>query len=231
MKWYKAAALVVGAWISACGIAAAEFTSWESSSYPFANVKSIYVAEMDTRDVALPQVKAQKVKSILDNKLQKLSLPSSLTLTSGFGMVPYLSSAAVPKASEAYADPEDTFALAQESGADVYIIPRLTHWLVDSYLIPAHVEWRTRQVKDGWRDENGNWHESYHTEEYPEYIPDRYVPYAEVTVTFDWYDRESGQLIASSEDERQRDVEDNPQGIYERIVDRFVKNLKKTVKR
>ncbi len=231
MKLYKTAALFLGILAASIGNASAEFTSWESSSYPFADVKSIYVAEMDTRDVALPPVKAQKMKAILDNKLGKLSLPKSLALTSGFGVVPRLSSSSAPKASEDYAPSEDYFAAAQESGADVYIIPRLTHWLVDSYLIPAHVEWRTRQVKDGWRDENGNWHESYHTEEYPEYIPDKYVPYAEVTVTFDWYDRESGQLIASSEDERQRDVEDNPQGIYERIVDRFVKNLKKTVKR
>ncbi len=233
MKWYSVAALVTGAWISACTMAAAEFTSWESSAYPFAKVKTIYVGEMDTRDVSLPMVKEQKVKAILDNKVSKLSLPQTLSLTSGFGAPAKLYSPKAPKASEedyrAYEDPLVSAAL--DSGAEVYILPRLTRWNVDSYLIPGHTEWRSRQVKDSWRDRDGVWHDSYHTETYPEYIPDQWIPYCEVTVTFEWYDRDSGQLIASSEDARERGSEDNPQGVYERIVERFVKNLKKTVKR
>ena len=50
-----------------------------------------------------------------------------------------------------------------------------------------------------------------------------------VTMTFEWYDVESGELIASSEDDRTRDAENDPKGMYQRIVDRFAKDLKEKV--
>ncbi len=233
MKRFVAAAFLMTALISSAVSVRADFTSWENSSYPFAQVKSVYVAEMDTSEVSLNQVKAQKAKAFLDNKLMKLSLPSSFKLTSEFSNQVYLPASKVQKASEengeSNADP--LLEAVEASGADVYIIPRLTHWHVDSYIIPAHTEWRSRKVKDAWKDKDGNWHEYYRTETYPEFIPDQAVPYSEVTVSFEWYDRASGKLIASSEDARVRDMENNPQGIYERIIERFVKNLKKTLKK
>ena len=233
MRQYIAAVFLAGATLFSFGSVQAEFTSWESSSYDFSKVNSIYVAEMDTSEVSLSQVKEQKVKAILDNKLAKLSLPKSLALYSGFGLDSEISSPRVEKASVENRENSEDFISeeAEDFGADVYIIPRLTRWNVDSYVIPAHTEWRSRQVKDAWKDKDGNWHESYHTERYPEFVPAQTVPYSEVTVSFEWYDGRTEELIASSEDARERNMEDNPQGIYERIVERFTKNLKKTVKR
>lgn len=60
-------------------------------------------------------------------------------------------------------------------------------------------------------------------------MPNHWVPYAEVTVTFEWYDTKTGNLIASSEDSRTRGAESNPENLYGRIVDRFIKNMKKTL--
>ena len=53
--------------------------------------------------------------------------------------------------------------------------------------------------------------------------------HAVVTMTFEWYDVESGALIASSEDDRTRNAENDPKGMYQRIVDRFAKDLKEKV--
>ena len=60
-------------------------------------------------------------------------------------------------------------------------------------------------------------------------MPAREVPYAVVTMTFEWYDVQSGALIASSEDDRTRNAENDPKGMYQRIVDRFAKDLKEKV--
>ena len=109
------------------------------------------------------------------------------------------------------------------------ILPLITTWQTDSYLVPAHTEWRNREIRDAWRDKDGRWHEYYRTITYPEYVPDYWVPYAEVTVTFEWYDTKTGSLIASSEDKRLRASETHPEDLYERIVDRFIKNMKKTL--
>ncbi len=55
-------------------------------------------------------------------------------------------------------------------------------------------------MRDSYQDKDGNWHDFYRTETYPDYVPAREIPYAVVTMTFEWYDVESGELIASSED-------------------------------
>lgn len=116
----------------------------------------------------------------------------------------------------------------EAEGADIYIYPKLTLWQVDSYLVPAHTEWRDVEVRDAWRDRDGHWHEFYRTETFPEYVPSYYVPCASVAVTFEWYDVKTGKLVATSEDSRVRGSESNPTAVYDRIVDRFCKNAKKT---
>ena len=41
----------------------------------------------------------------------------------------------------------------------------------------------------------------------------------------------TGALIASSEDDRTRNAENDPKGMYQRIVDRFAKDLKEKVEK
>lgn len=116
--------------------------------------------------------------------------------------------------------------VVMEPAAQLYILALLDKCQVDSYLVPAHTEWKTREIDDSYRDDKGNWHTFYRTITYPEYIPDYYVPYASVTVRFLWFDTKTGKLVASSEDARVRNSENDPLGVYNRIIDRFFKNLK-----
>lgn len=61
-------------------------------------------------------------------------------------------------------------------GPSWYILATLDNCQVDSYLVPAHTEWRTKEIDDSYRDDQGNWHTYYRTVTYPDYIPDYYVP-------------------------------------------------------
>jgi hypothetical protein len=118
---------------------------------------------------------------------------------------------------------------ALDAKADVYILPRMDSCAVSSYLVPAHTEWRTDEIPESWRDDHGHWHTFYRTVTYPEYYPDSYVPYTAVSVQFQWFDTKTGKLVASSQDARARGSENNPMDIYDRILDRFFKNMKTTL--
>ena len=211
------------------GVAAwADYTEWKDSSYPFSAAKTIYLDQVDTAQVEnLSPVEEWKLKDTFYRKISKIKDITILIkepkpeghLASDIGTEDALiggSDTAIPQE-------------AIEKGADIYILPRITVWQTDSYLVPAHTEWRNREIRDAWRDKDGRWHEYYRTITYPEYVPDYWVPYAEVTVTFEWYDTKTGSLIASSEDKRLRASETHPEDLYGRIVDRFIKNMKKTL--
>ena len=62
---------------------------------------------------------------------------------------------------------DDLFEAAKSANAQVYILPRLTRWQVKSYIEPAHVEWKSVQVRDSYQDKDGNWHDFYRTETTP----------------------------------------------------------------
>ena len=117
------------------------------------------------------------------------------------------------------------------SGAEIFIQPFLHTYSVATELIPAHTEWRTRRIDRSWVDHKGKVHRDYYTETFPYYVPDTYVSHALVSCSFEWYDVKTGNLIASSEDSRDKRYSDDPIDVYQRIIDRFVKNLKKTFKK
>ena len=204
--------------------ARAEYTEWKDSTYPFQSVKTIYVDEIDTEALeGLSPAEEWKLKDTFYKKISKIKDVSILTKEPRPDGDLNTKDAVIGGKDTAI--PEE----AVEKGADIYIQPRITTWQVDSYLVPAHTEWRNTEVRDAWRDKDGRWHEYYRTVTYPEFVPDYWVPYAQVTVTFEWYDTKSGNLIASSEDSRTRGAESNPENLYGRIVDRFIKNMKKTL--
>lgn len=210
----------------------ADYTNWQDPNYDFQIVKNIYIARVDTSDISsMSSAKAKSLESSFQSRMNKAKFPKDLRLTlEAPTATKTLPASRVPKASVESGTEEDDFLVeARAANAQVYILPRLTRWQVESYIEPAHVEWKSVQVRDSYKDKDGNWHDFYRTETYPDYIPDREIPYATVTMTFEWYDAQSGNLIASSEDDRTRNAEDNPKGMYERIVDRFAKDLKKKV--
>ena len=214
-------------------VAHAEYTTWEDSSYPFKQVRTVYLAELDTSDVSIES--AAKERTLKEELVKRANAVKNLNVVVE---TPKTSRAILPgqveKASEEEASDTHGVAIPQaaiDAGASIYILPRLTTYVIDSYLEPAHMEWKTREIKESWKDKDGKWHDSYRTENYPVFIPDQYIPYCDVTVTFEWYDTKTGNLIASSEDARTNVSGSNPQGAYQRIVDRFLKNLKKTMGR
>ena len=212
----------------------ASYTSWEDESYPFSDAKVIYIDELDTSEASMvsPSMerklkgdfyrRALKVKNVEVKAAKPEPLKAALP-SKGEGN----SAEVIGKEAEHTIVPEE----AVSEKADIYILSRLRTWNVDSYLVPGHTEWRDTEVRDAWRDKDGNWHTYYRTVTYPEWIPPHYIPYAEVAVTFEWYDVKTGDLIASSEDERLRSGEDNPMGVYQRIMDRFFKNMKNRMER
>lgn len=230
----------------------AEYTSWQDTDYDFSQVKTVYLSEMDLTGYGLESgTKAQKMLQEYRKKAGKVKSPKVVmapaiqvrALLPG-EEVKIDSRPATDKRGEAGDQKENTQLAvreerkavtipqeALEAGAQLYILATLDNCQVDSYLVPAHTEWKTREIDDSYRDDQGNWHTFYRTITYPEYIPDYYVPYASVTVRFLWFDTKTGKLVASSEDARVRNSESDPLGVYNRIIDRFFKNLKETVKK
>lgn len=208
--------------------ARADYTEWKDSAYPFRSVKTIYIDEMDTE--GLEGLSISEEWKLKDTFYKKISKINDLTILAEEPK-PEGNLISRDKTEDVVIGGKDT-AIPQEAvakGADIYIQPRITTWQVDSYLVPGHTEWRNTEVRDAWRDKDGRWHEYYRTVTYPEFVPDYWVPYAQVTVTFEWYDIKTGNLIATSEDKRVRNAENHPEDLYGRIVDRFVKNVKKAV--
>lgn len=208
--------------------ARADYTEWKDSAYPFRSVKTIYIDEMDTE--GLEGLSISEEWELKDTFYKKISKIKDVTILAEEPR-PEGNLISKDKTADAVIGGKDT-AIPKEAvakGADIYIQPRITTWQVDSYLVPAHTEWRNIEVRDAWRDKDGRWHEYYRTVTYPEFVPDYWVPYAQVTVTFEWYDIKTGNLIATSEDKRVRNAENHPEDLYGRIVDRFVKNVKKAV--
>jgi hypothetical protein len=228
----------------------AEYTAWQDTDYDFSQVKTVYLSDMDMSGYRLTSgTKAQKmlqdyrkkagkvkgVKVLLAPAVQvrallpgeeKKQAPEGAGIGAGPEKNGEIQSAAKGERKAAVIPQE-----ALDAGAQLYILATLDNCQVDSYLVPAHTEWRTKEIDDSYRNDQGNWHTYYRTVTYPDYIPDYYVPYASVTVRFLWFDTKTGKLVASSEDARVRDSENDPLGVYNRIIDRFFKNLKETVKK
>ena len=231
-KWIAAAALSAAALTAmpAC----ADYTSWQDPGYDFSKISRIYVGRVDMSDVTLSSAREKSLETTFASLMNKAKIPKDvmLTIEAPTASKP-LSAPRVQKASvESGAEEvDDLFEAAKAANAQVYILPRLTRWQVKSYIEPAHMEWKSVQVRDSYQDKDGNWHDFYRTETYPDYVPAQEIPYAVVTMTFEWYDVQSGELIASSEDDRTRNAENDPKGMYQRIVERFAKDLNKKVEK
>lgn len=210
----------------------ADYTSWQDPSYDFSKISRIYVGRVDMSDVALSSARQKSLEMTFASRMNKAKISKDVMLTieaptaSTSRSVSRVQKTSAESGTE---EADDLFEAAKAANAQVYILPRLTRWQVKSYIEPAHVEWKSVQVRDSYQDKDGNWHDFYRTETYPDYVPAQEIPYAVVTMTFEWYDALSGELIASSEDDRTRNAENDPKGMYQRIVDRFAKDLKEKV--
>lgn len=135
------------------------------------------------------------------------------------------------KAAASVAEQEATVTIppaAFDAKANLYITSQILQYRVTSQFVPAHTDWVSRDVTDYYYDKNGHPHSFTRTIDYPEYVPDTYVPHATVHVRFNIYDTKTGNLVFSSEDNRTRTGSSGDLvSIYKRIVDRFFKNLSK----
>lgn len=120
---------------------------------------------------------------------------------------------------------------ARENKANLYVTAQVTAYHVGSGLIPAHTEWNYYTVQDVFYDRNGDPHWFSRRVGYPVYVPDTYVPMATVCVQFRVYDTETGKIVSVSEDRRTRGSSDDLRSVYNRIIDRFFKNLKKEIQK
>ncbi len=248
-----AAALLVG--FSFGQPVGAEFVSWQDKNYDFSRVKTVYVAATDARPAEIYDPLKEKILGEeLNNKLASVKslsfifeeipiedeepdfepgLPTApkeeaspvrdADVTEESAAKETVSATPAPEKSTKKKIPQEAVA----SGADVYLRPVIRIYEVTEELIPAHTEWRTRQIDRSWKDKDGNWHKDYQTITYPVHVPDMYIDHAYISCEFEMYDIKTGKLIAGSEDSRDRSGEDNPLDMYRRIVERFVKNLKK----
>lgn len=208
----------------ACSLtASADYTDWQDPQYDFKAVKTVYVGTLDTSEVQLSLGTGQKLKGWLLSRGKKIKGVKVIMEEAPrpWAMLPGESPA--PKAEEAAGEHTVIPEAAVSAGADLYVLPRLTAYQVDAALVPPHTDWEYESVPEYWRDRDGNWHTYYRTISYPVYVPAHYVPNAGVAVTFEWYDVKTGNLAATSTDERLRGSEDDPYPVYKRIVDRFVK--------
>lgn len=227
--------------------ALADYTSWQDPQYDFSNVKTVYMAQMDMSGYGLQNLaKKQKMVDHFNTRTAKTKLKKAKLVVEPVSQPRALLPGEKPAVPEKEAEPARQQALekqlepsktndatqvtipqaALDAKADVYILPRMDSCAVSSYLVPAHTEWRTDEIPESWRDDDGHWHTFYRTVTYPEYYPDSYVPYTAVSVQFQWFDTKTGKLVASSQDARARGSENNPMDIYDRILDRFFKNMK-----
>lgn len=118
---------------------------------------------------------------------------------------------------------------AKDADADLYVSAQVLAYGIGTGLIPAHTEWNSYQVQDVYYDRDGHAHWFTRNISYPVYVPDRYVPVASVGVRFTVVDVKTGTVVSLSEDTRDRGSSDDTRGVYNRIIDRFFKNLKKEI--
>lgn len=212
----------------------AEFTEWQDTDYDFSKVKTVYLSGMDTSEAGVAEsVRDQKYKDDYRKKAGKIKVVKVVmapreqprALLPGETIPSEKAAPAVTKGADVVTIPQG----AVDAKADIYILAKMTQCDVDSYLVPAHTEWKSRQVEENYVDKDGKLHSFYRTENYPEYVPDHDVPYVTVGVQFQWFDTKTGKLVASSEDVRRRNSESNPSSVYNRIIDRFYKNMKDTL--
>ena len=215
----------------------AEFTEWQNTDYDFSQVKTVYLSDMDTSSAALTATtQEQKYKEDYRKKASKIKVVKVIMAPreQPRALLPGETAASSETKAPAVAKTADVVTIPQaaiDAKADIYILAELEQCDVDSYLVPAHMEWKSRQVEENYVDKDGQLHSFYRTENYPEYVPDRDVPYVTVGVRFQWFDTKTGKLVASSEDVRRRDSENNPSSVYNRIIDRFYKNMKDTLEK
>lgn len=227
--------------------ALADYTSWQDPQYDFSKVKTVYMAQLDMSGYRMQNTaKKQKMVDHFNTKAAKTKLKKAKLVVEPVSQPRALlpgekkaDTAATAKTAQQQAlekqlETTDSTQVtipqaALDAKADVYILPRLDYCAVSSYLVPAHTEWVTDEIPESWRDDHGHWHTYYHEIAYPQYYPDYYVPYTSVSLQFQWFDTKTGKLVASSQDARARGSENNPMDIYDRILDRFFKNLKTTL--
>lgn len=186
--------------------------------------KTIIAAPVVTQAAVLPETPRSVEASHITSTDPGAAVPAAKSAEP-----PTTPPSALPVKSPAALAEQDTVVTipqaALDAKADIYVTAQILNYHVASYLVPAHTDWVSRDVTDYYYDHDGKPHAFTRTVDYPEYVPDTYVPHATVQARFNLYDTKTGKLVASSEDNRTRYGSDDLLGVYKRIVDRFFKNI------
>lgn len=182
-----------------------------------------------TKEPVLPADTTLQQPSVERKNVTTADPGADVTTTAPMATPPLPGPGITDTASLAKADTVIVPQAAKEADADLYVAAQVLAYGIGTGLIPAHTEWNTYQVQDVYYDRDGHAHWFTRNISYPVYVPDRYVPVASVGVRFTVVDVKTGAVVSLSEDTRDRGSSDDTRGVYNRIIDRFFKNLKKEV--
>ena len=107
----------------------------------------------------------------------------------------------------------------------------LTSYYTDSYIIPAHTEWRTVTESEDYYDKNGKRHTRTRTIQVPEYVGDQTVYRANVTIHFSMIDTKTGKEIFSRTETRVNTFTSDCRECFKQTVRAFYRDLKKMIKK
>lgn len=228
----------------------AEYTAWQDTDYDFSQVKTVYLSDMDMSGYRLTSgTKAQKMLQDYRKKAGKVKGVKVLLAPAVQvrALLPGEEKKQAPEGAGIGAGPEKNGEIqsAAKGERKAAVIPQealdagaqLVH-PGDPGQLPGGFLPGARPY--GMEDEGNRRQLPGRPGKLAYLLPDCDLSglhsrllraYASVTVRFLWFDTKTGKLVASSEDARVRDSENDPLGVYNRIIDRFFKNLKETVKK
>lgn len=206
----------------------AEKYDWADKAFSFSSIRTALIYDLDTSG-------AQLGNDILEKALQgeymkKASRPHYSVLSAEQvsrkislqqGMDLYVMEKEDPEGFQA------AFTAHSSKFIQIYVKTKLLEYTTGSYVVPAHTEWRTKDLTDTFTDRDGHQQTITRTISYPEYVPDNTVSTATVKLRFDVYDARTGKAVFSREELRTRDSSDDPHGVFQRILDSFFNDLQR----
>ena len=206
----------------------AEKYDWADNAFAFSSIRTALIYELDTSQAQLGNDILEK--SLQGDYLKKASRPHysilsaeqvsrKISLQQGIDL--YLMEKDDPEGFQA------AFAAHASKFVQIYVKTKLLEYKTGFYIVPAHTEWRTKDLTDTFTDKDGRQQTITRTISYPEYIPDNTVSTATVKLRFDVYDARTGKAVFSREELRTRDSSDDPNGVFQRMLDSFFNDLQR----
>ena len=197
----------------------ADKTKWVNPAYNFKAVKtfeltSIAVADIDQESFTQDELAYERVLGDLQNEFSKYQLHLESNNVENEELLPGYQK---PIPTDTY--PATTAVMQVKIHRFGYI----------TRIIPAHQEPYTYTRKEKIRDNHGNWIvREIPVTEY-RYVPAYREDSAQLDISFNIYDSQTGKLVMNLRDSRERSGDSDTSGVSHRIVQNFIKELSKKV--